>query len=147
MILRRWVQAFKEQADQDRPASRLAAKGEDSRMSMTTLKMCLMAGAIAAFAAPTVALAQAPSGSIAINTKRAPYSPPRTLDGRASLEGTWSNASITRLERNTEHGKGLILTPEEAAKIEGGVAAITELSNRPTDPNATVKDLPADCSG
>ncbi|MFN9850096.1 MAG: hypothetical protein ACK56C_17230 [Alphaproteobacteria bacterium] len=74
------------------------------------------------------------------------YKAPRAADGHPSLEGVWTNASITRLERNSRHGATLSLTEMEVRKIEARNQALIDLGNRPTAPNATVTDLPADCS-
>jgi hypothetical protein len=73
------------------------------------------------------------------------YKPPRTVDGRPDLQGAWTNASLTRLERDGKF-KALTLTETEAAEVEGRNRALVELGARRTDPNATVKDLPSDCS-
>lgn len=44
------------------------------------------------------------------------YEPPRMPDGKPSLQGTWSNASITRLQRGREHSK-LIISAEELQEL------------------------------
>ncbi len=75
------------------------------------------------------------------------YKAPRAADGRPSLEGVWTNASMTRLERNARYGKDLVLTEADVQRIEGRNQKLIELGDRPTDPNAKVTDLPADCSG
>jgi hypothetical protein len=75
------------------------------------------------------------------------YKAPRAGDGRADLQGTWTNATLTRLERDPKFGGRITLTEAEAAELEGRNNKLIELGNRPTDPNATVADLPADCSG
>jgi hypothetical protein len=72
---------------------------------------------------------------------------PRTTDGRPDLEGTWTNASLTRLERPSEYGNRTVLTPREVSALEKKNQELVALGNKPTDPKATVKDLPADCSG
>ena len=41
------------------------------------------------------------------------YSPPRTVNGKPDLQGTWSNASITTLERNSRY-ENLVLSDDEA---------------------------------
>ncbi|HEY2675840.1 MAG TPA: hypothetical protein VGI65_02650 [Steroidobacteraceae bacterium] len=67
-------------------------------------------------------------------------------DARPDLEGTWTNASLTRLERPSQYGDRKILTAKEAEAIEKKNSDLVALGNKPTDPKATVKDLPADCS-
>jgi hypothetical protein len=73
------------------------------------------------------------------------YHAPRTPDGHPDLEGVWTNASLTRLERNRKFDH-LVLTEAEAARIEGRNDALIALGAKPTDPKARVTDLPADCS-
>ncbi|MEX1032342.1 MAG: hypothetical protein WDZ30_03190 [Cellvibrionaceae bacterium] len=46
------------------------------------------------------------------------YEPPRTPDGKPSLQGIWTNVSVTDLQRKEGVDK-LVLTPQEAAEIEG----------------------------
>lgn len=46
----------------------------------------------------------------------ADYEAPRLADGRPSLQGTWSNASITRLQRGPEYSK-LIISDQQVAKL------------------------------
>lgn len=104
------------------------------------IRTILVAGLLAALAAPVIAADQAPRPETA-------YKAPPAGDGHPSLEGVWSNAAITRLERNPRHGAALALTDEEVSRIEGRTRAQIALGDRPTDPNATVLDLPADCSG
>lgn len=45
------------------------------------------------------------------------YEPPRMADGKPSLQGIWTNVSVTDLQRKTGVEK-LVLTPAEAAEIE-----------------------------
>ena len=57
---------------------------------------------------------------------------PRTPDGKPDLQGNWTNATLTQLERSLEHGDRKVLTAEEARKIEASsigpvVAGLTEL--------------------
>jgi hypothetical protein len=100
----------------------------------------VMVAIAALMATPALAADQAPRPVTS-------YKAPRAGDGRASLEGVWTNASITRLERNPRYGANLVLTEEEVRRVEGRNQRLIELGSRPTDPNATVTDLPADCSG
>jgi len=46
----------------------------------------------------------------------ADYSPPRTFDGKPDLQGVWTNASITTLERNPRY-KALVIQPDQLAKL------------------------------
>jgi len=46
------------------------------------------------------------------------YSPPRTADGKPDLQGTYTFATITPLQRPAELAGKAVLTPEEAAKFE-----------------------------
>ena len=45
------------------------------------------------------------------------YAPPRTAWGAPDLQGVWSNASVTDMEREEGFDR-LVLTPEEAARME-----------------------------
>jgi hypothetical protein len=92
---------------------------------------CLLYGLIAMAGAPASAANDAPLRSA----------------GRPDLEGTWTNASLTRLERPAAYGDRGVLTPQEVAALEKKNSDLVALGNKPTDPKATVKDLPADCSG
>jgi hypothetical protein len=75
------------------------------------------------------------------------YKAPRDAYGHPDLQGVWTNVAVTRLERNPKYGPGLVLTEAETRKIEARTQAQIDLGNKPTDPNAKVTDLPADCSG
>jgi hypothetical protein len=46
------------------------------------------------------------------------WTPPRTPDGHPDLQGVWTNATITRMERLPEFNGKLNLTEDEAAKFE-----------------------------
>jgi hypothetical protein len=55
------------------------------------------------------------SYAISAQTPAKKYSPPRTGDGRPDLNGTWSNASVTNLQRAPN--QKLVVSREEAEKI------------------------------
>ena len=81
---------------------------------MNTMKLtALVAGAAihgagrrAAFAAPAAPAAAA-------------YKAPLNAYGQPDLEGTWTNATLTVLERPKEYGTRKVMTAEEVKKIEG----------------------------
>ena len=68
------------------------------------------------------------------------YKAPRNAFGQPDLAGVWSNATITRLERDPKYGERLVLTPEEAKAIETAsdtrnarLRANTDTSNKDPD--------------
>lgn len=70
---------------------------------------------------------------------------PRTADGHPDLQGNWTNATITPLERPARYGNTAALSEAEAAALEGEEAANAEAGDQPTDPTHTIKDLPVNC--
>ena len=46
------------------------------------------------------------------------WTPPRTPDGQPDLQGVWTNATITPLERPSEFAGKSVLTPQEAVEYE-----------------------------
>jgi hypothetical protein len=63
------------------------------------------------------------------------YITPRTEFGVPDLQGTWSLATQTNLERAERFEGKLVISEEEAILIEERVRARNEASNRPSDPN------------
>ena len=98
----------------------------------------LVGAAISALAPPTVFGAAAAPVSGA-------YKAPMNAYGQPDLEGTWTNATLTVLERPKEYGTRLDLTPEEVAKIEGSSAQLFAADNAPRDPKVKTTDLPHEC--
>jgi hypothetical protein len=74
------------------------------------------------------------------------FKPTMNSLGQPDLTGVWSNATLTPFERPSTYGERLVMTPAEVDQAEGRVKASNELANKPTDVNAKVTDLPADCS-
>jgi hypothetical protein len=109
-------------------------------MSAKSLKALAFSAALGLLVSPLLAHAQPPA------PPKTDYKAPRAADGHPDLGGDWTNASLTRLERDSKFGDHVILTEAEAAQIEGRNKALVDLGNKRTDPNATVKDLPSDCS-
>lgn len=109
-----------------RPRSGLSNAQNGRRAFRHGLAVLPMALASAAWLL-TPAAAQAPA-SIA-----KPWSMPRTPDGRPDLQGNWTNATITPLERPKDQGP--VLSAAEVARIEKGMADRVERLAQPSDPN------------
>jgi hypothetical protein len=95
--------------------------------ALTAAAMTLMA------AAP--ACAQTDPASVAKG-----YKAPRNAFGQPDFSGVWSNATITRLERDPKYGERMTLTTDEAKAIEGAsdtrnarLRANTDTSNKDPD--------------
>src|SRR5437016_2563429 len=76
---------------------------------------------VLAAAAIVAALAIPAAGQTAAKTKTAPATKtltPRTADGHPDLQGIWSFATVTPLERPSELRGKEVLTNEEAAEFE-----------------------------
>jgi hypothetical protein len=86
-------------------------------------------------------------GAVARDDPRstAAYAAPVTSFGQPDLQGDWSNATLTPFMRDKALGVRGAFTPEEAAALERGAKAQAKEGLKPTDPKATIKDLPYDC--
>jgi hypothetical protein len=73
------------------------------------------------------------------------YGGPKNEYGQPDLQGVWTNATLTELERPPEDGERLVMTPQEVAKAEGENAKAVADGNAPTDPKLKVTDLPYSC--
>jgi hypothetical protein len=62
-----------------------------------------------------------------------PWSVPRTADGHPDLQGTWSNATITPIDR--PEGAPAVYTPQQAARLEKAYADRVDRLAQPSDPN------------
>ena len=100
-------------------------------MAASTLRYAL-AGVIAAALAST-AMAQA-------------YKAPRNAFGQPDFSGTWTNASVTQLERPSQF-KELVITEAQAKALEQGYATMRSSDARPTDPDAPAPKAGQDVGG
>ncbi len=93
-------------------------------MGMRT-SILVLALASAGMAAPAVAQAQTRDAK--------QWVVPRTADGHPDLQGYWTNATITPIQRPA--GQGRVLTPEQVAAIEGQREECLERSSADSDPD------------
>jgi hypothetical protein len=106
-------------------------------MNANRITALLAGAAISALAAPAVfAAATVPAGA---------YKAPMNAYGQPDLEGTWTNATLSVLERPKEYGTRKVMTPEEVKKIEGGAAELFAADAAPRDPKVKTTDLPHEC--
>ena len=81
----------------------------------------------------------------ATNPAAGGYKAPLNTYGQPDLEGTWTNATLTVLERPKEYGTRLVMTPEEVKKVEGDDAKVYAADAAPRDPKFKTTDLPHEC--
>jgi hypothetical protein len=84
-------------------------------------------------AMPALAADQAPA-----------WKAPRTIDGDPDLQGVWTSATLTRLERAEEFGERRALTAAEVRKIEGTEAEFVAKAANPSDTNK--KETVGECT-
>ena len=111
--------------------------------STHSLRRILAAGLPAALLC--AALIGAPQANAADAAPKASgWKVPRTADGKPDLQGNWTNATITPLERPAKY-TNRSLSDAEAAQLEGEEAQANAAGDAPTDPKHTIKDLPVNC--
>ena len=69
---------------------------------------------------------------------------PRTPEGHPDLQGNWSNATITPMQR--PEGQAPVLTPEQVVQIEGNRASRIEEAAQATDPDRPAPPVGGDGS-
>jgi hypothetical protein len=84
--------------------------------------------------------------ALAASAGAAGYKTPRTSFGDPDLQGLWTNASITTLER-PQGFKNLVLTKEEAARLEAGYSRMLSDNDKPTDPDKGAPPVADDPGG
>jgi len=95
--------------------------------------LLLFLGVATAMVAPVSLAAAQAASSTAAPSASGQWVVPRTPDGRPDLQGNWSSATITPLNR--PEGQGPILTWEEVETREGRAAGFLEAVSRPSDPD------------
>ena len=90
-------------------------------------------------------LAAAVAASLAGAASDAASTPARTFWGQPSLEGVWTNASLTRLERDATFGKDLVMTAAQARALERETNDYVEANAKPTDPKVGTEFLETAC--
>ena len=73
--------------------------------------------------------------------KPAPFKVAHLSFGAPDLQGNWTNATTSRLERDPKYGDRLVLTKDELVKIEGDTDARNRRLRAPTDASKHVNDL------
>ena len=96
-----------------------------ARYSASFLALCF--AGTSAGVAPSSAVAQGPGSD------GQQWVVPRTPEGRPDLQGNWSNATITPMQRPREQGP--VLTPDEVAAIEGQREELIEDASAASDPD------------
>jgi hypothetical protein len=61
------------------------------------------------------------------------YKVPRTADGHPDLQGTWTNATLTSVERPRTLGERLVLNETEALQMEQRMKDFAAASDQPSD--------------
>jgi hypothetical protein len=106
---------------------------------MRSFTLALVGAALVFVSAGAQAPAAKPAAKPAGQSQAKPAAParkwvmPRTLDGKPDLQGNWTNATITPLER--AQGQALVLTEEQAATLERRTQLALEAREQASDPN------------
>ena len=94
--------------------------------------MVRIGGFTAALALAFSAAAGAFAADLPAPKLQAGFKVPRLSDGRPELEGIWTNATTTKLERPASFGDRLMMTPQELAEAEKATQARNARQNAPT---------------
>jgi hypothetical protein len=102
------------------------------RTAMSSGALAMALAFACSLTAVLVASDRARDGEQAARTAK-PWTMPRTPEGKPDLQGTWSNATLTPLERPA--GQGLVLTKEQADAIENRTQLVRADRDKASDPN------------
>jgi hypothetical protein len=83
-------------------------------------------------------------GPLAAQQAEAGWVVPRTADGRPDLQGNWSNATMTPIERPA--GQSAVLTPAQVAQLEGRREDLIQARLQPSDPDRSAPPVGGDGS-
>ena len=104
-----------------------------------TRQILAMSGVLAmALLASISASGQSPSVATRPGVSNTAWTPPRTPDGQPDLEGIWTNATLTPLERPKELGDKKYFSEAEAAAFEKQMVQSRNADNRNSDREADV---------
>ena len=95
--------------------------------------MCYRASLLALCAATAVVAPVSLSAVQAASSASGEWVVPRTPDGRPDLQGNWSSATLTPLER--PRNQGPVLSWDEVERLERRADGYIERVSRPSDPN------------
>ncbi|HEV2530561.1 hypothetical protein [Phenylobacterium sp.] len=113
-------------------------------MKSTAISLMALAAALGAFAAAPAVAQPGVAQSSATRTAQA-YHAPKNAFGQPDLEGVWTNATLTRLERDPKYGANLVMPSTDAQAVEKENSKFIAEANKPTDPKVKTTDLPYDC--
>lgn len=68
-----------------------------------------------------------------------PYKAPRTSEDQPDLQGFWTNATLTPVERPATLGDKLVLSEAEATAMERQMAQRMDAASAPSDPNEVLR--------
>ena len=86
-----------------------------------------------------IAFAVAATAFVATTASSADYKPPRMADGTPDLQGVWTNATATPMERAPELGSRRAFTATEAVAIQEKALAMVAADAAPSDPNKKIE--------
>ena len=81
----------------------------------------------------SVAVAPSFAAAVELNPDQQQWVMPRTPDGRPDLQGNWSNATLTPIQR--PEGSDPVLTWEEVATMEGRRQGLIDATSAASDPD------------
>jgi TolA-binding protein len=96
-------------------------------MSLKILSTLTALAAVAAFGMSAHVFAQSKPAQ--------PYKVPRTVDGQPDLQGVWTNATLTPVERPANLGTQATMTEQAAQAREKQMEQMVVEADKPSDPN------------